>query len=65
MRITYVTGSPDDKANKGCRIWYSVVAYSKTPPPNTDELRKSFYIQRKKDMIEFEYGYRCKMRDGR
>jgi hypothetical protein len=34
-----------------------VIAPGETPPPNSDELRKSFYIQRKKDMIEFEYGY--------
>jgi hypothetical protein len=32
VRITYVTGSPDDPANKGYRIWYSVVASGETPP---------------------------------
>jgi hypothetical protein len=26
IRVVYVTGSPTDPANKGCRIWYSVIA---------------------------------------
>jgi hypothetical protein len=56
IRITYVTGSPDDKANKGYRIWYSVVAPGEASPANPEELRKSFYTQRKKDLIEFEFG---------
>jgi hypothetical protein len=56
VRIIYVTGSPDDPANKGYRIWYSVIAPGETPPANPDELRKSFYTQRKKDLIEFEFG---------
>jgi hypothetical protein len=60
-RITYVTGSPGDPANKGCRIWYSVIASSETPPANPEELRKSFYTQRKKDLIEFECGDSGKM----
>jgi hypothetical protein len=84
VRIVYVTGSPDDPANKGCRIWYSVIAppgmavttnpvefpHSENsqaenlprmvdfqqPPANPDDLRKSFYTQRRKDLIEFEFG---------
>jgi hypothetical protein len=56
VRIVYVTGDPGDKANKGYRIWYSVVAPGETPPANPEELRKSFYTQRKKDLIEFEFG---------
>jgi hypothetical protein len=56
IRIVYVTGSPDDPANKGYRIWYSVAAPGETPPTNPDDLRKSFYTQRKKDLIEFEFG---------
>jgi hypothetical protein len=61
VRIIYVTGSPDDKANKGYRIWYSVVASGETPPANPEELRKSFYTQRKKDLIEFDFGDSGKM----
>jgi hypothetical protein len=56
VRIIYVNGSPSDPANKGYRIWYSVVAPGETPPANPGELRNSFYTKRKKDVIEFEFG---------
>jgi hypothetical protein len=56
VKIIYVTGSPADPANKGFRIWHSVVAPGETPPVNPDELRKSFFTKRKKDVIEFEFG---------
>jgi hypothetical protein len=51
-----VTGSATDPANKGFRIWYTVVAPGETPPANLDDLRKSFYAKRKKDVIEFDFG---------
>jgi hypothetical protein len=56
VRIIYVTGNPNDSANKGYRIWYSVVAPGETPPENPDDLRKSFFTKRKKDVIEFDFG---------
>jgi hypothetical protein len=56
VKIIYVTGNPDDPANKGYRIWYSVVAPGETPPTKPDDLRKSFFTRRKKDLIEFGYG---------
>jgi hypothetical protein len=56
VRIVYVTGSPDDPANKGYRIWYIVVAPGETPPASPEELRKSFFTKRQKDVIEFEFG---------
>jgi hypothetical protein len=56
VKIIYVTGSATDPANKGFRIWYTVVAQGETPPANPDDLRKSFYTKRKKDVIEFEFG---------
>jgi hypothetical protein len=56
VRITYVTGRPDESANKGYRIWYSVIVPGETPPAGPGELRQSFYTQRKKDLIEFEFG---------
>jgi hypothetical protein len=43
-------------ANKGYRIWYSIAAPGETPPANPDELRRSFFTKRKKDVIEFEFG---------
>jgi hypothetical protein len=56
VRIIYVVGTAADPANKGYRIWYSVIAPGETPPANPDDLRKSFYTKRKKDVIEFEFG---------
>ncbi|MDR2185944.1 MAG: hypothetical protein LBO80_09840 [Treponema sp.] len=56
MRIVYVSGNPADKANKGYRIWYKVVPPGGEPVTNPDQLDKSFYTRRKKDLIQFDYG---------
>jgi hypothetical protein len=56
VKIIYVTGSPTDAANKGYRIWYTVIAPAETPPANPDDLHKSFYTKRKKDVIDFDFG---------
>jgi hypothetical protein len=61
VKTIYVTGSPTDPANKGYRIWYTLIAPPETPqgngvPTNPDDLRKSFYTKRKKDVIEFDFG---------
>jgi hypothetical protein len=56
VKIIYVTGSPNDPANKGYRIWYSVVAPGETPPEKPKDLRESFFTKRKKDVIEFDFG---------
>ena len=56
FRIVFVTGNPDDPANKGFRVWYTLVAPGETPPVDPGELRKSFYTKRKKDVIDFEFG---------
>jgi hypothetical protein len=53
IRIIYVTGNPE---NLGYRIWYTVVAPGETPPKSPEELRKSFFTKRRKDVIEFEFG---------
>ncbi|GHU40911.1 hypothetical protein FACS1894190_08360 [Spirochaetia bacterium] len=37
IKIIYVTGNPADPANKGFRIWYSVVAQGETPPASLDD----------------------------
>jgi hypothetical protein len=55
VRLIYVTGSPNDPANKGYRIWYSVIAPGEAPPARPEELHKSFYTMRKKDLIQFDY----------
>jgi hypothetical protein len=56
VKIVYVTGNPADPANKGYRIWYSVVAPGETPPTDPDDLRRSFFTKRKKDVIDFDFG---------
>jgi hypothetical protein len=56
VKMICVIGNPADSANKGFRIWYSVVAPGEMPPANPDDLRKSFYTKRKKDVIEFDFG---------
>jgi hypothetical protein len=55
VKIIYETGSRDDPANKGYRIWYSVAAQGETPPAEPKYLRESFFTKRMKDVIEFEY----------
>jgi hypothetical protein len=56
VKLVYVTGDPHDSANKGYRIWYTVAAPGETPPANPDDLHKSFFTKRKKDVIEFDFG---------
>ena len=54
-RIVYVTGDPNDKANKGYRIWHTVAAPGEAVPTNPEDLRKSFFTKRKKDVLEFDF----------
>ena len=56
IKIIYVTGDPNDPANKGYRIWYKVTAPGETAPTDPKALTESFYTKRKKDNIEFDYG---------
>jgi hypothetical protein len=56
VRIIYVSGNPNDKANKGYRIWYKVVAPGEAPPVDPEQLDKSFYTRRLKEVIQFAYG---------
>jgi hypothetical protein len=55
VEIVYISGSPDDRENKGYRLWYSLVAPGETPPGDPDDLRKSWYTKRKRDVVSFEY----------
>ncbi|GHU50500.1 hypothetical protein FACS1894200_10030 [Spirochaetia bacterium] len=55
LKIVYVTGDPNDTANKGYRIWYSVVAPGEAAPATPDDLHKSFFTKRRKSMITFEF----------
>jgi hypothetical protein len=56
IRFIYLTGTPDDPANKGYRVYYKVVAQGETPPTTPEELTKSFFTKRKKDVIDFDFG---------
>jgi hypothetical protein len=56
VRLVYVDGDPRDKENRGYRLWHSVIAPGETPPAKPEELRASFYTQRRKDLIEFDFG---------
>jgi hypothetical protein len=56
LEIIYVTGNPDDRANKGYRIWYKAVPPGGEAPAGPEDLPKSFYTRRKKDKVSFEYG---------
>ena len=55
IRIIYVTGNANDPANKGFRIYYRVVAPGETPPASPEDLTKSYFTKRKKDVIEFGF----------
>jgi hypothetical protein len=55
VKIIYLTGSPHDAANKGYRIWYSVIAQGDAPITNPGVLNESFYTKRKKDVVDFDY----------
>jgi hypothetical protein len=55
IKIIYVAGNPSDPANKGYRIWYSVFAHGETPPASPHDLRESFFTQRKKELVQFNY----------
>jgi hypothetical protein len=56
MKIVYVSGDPKDRANKGYRIWYRVMAPGEEPVTSPEQLNKSFYTRRKKDVVQFDYG---------
>jgi hypothetical protein len=57
IRIVYVDGDPEDKANKGFRVWYKTLAPGETPPETPElSLTRSFFTRRKKDCIRFDYG---------
>jgi hypothetical protein len=56
IRIVYVSGNPDDKANKGYRVWYKVVPPGGNAVAAPAELSESFFTRRKKDVVVFDYG---------
>jgi hypothetical protein len=55
LKIVFVSGDPDDKANEGFRIWYKVVPPGGGPVTDPTQLSESFLTRRKKDVLQFEY----------
>jgi hypothetical protein len=56
VEISFVSGDPQDPANKGFRVWYLVVPPGGEPPATPDDLRKSILVTKKKEVIPLEYG---------
>jgi hypothetical protein len=55
IQILYVSGDPEDRANKGYRVWYKTVAAGGEPVTSPKELNQSFFTKRKKDVMQFEF----------
>ncbi|MDR0599243.1 MAG: hypothetical protein LBG84_04065 [Treponema sp.] len=55
IRMVYLTGGPEDRANKGYRIYYRVLEHGQSAPASPEELVKSFFTKRKKDYVPFNY----------
>jgi hypothetical protein len=55
VRFVYVSGNPDDRANKGYRLWYKVVPPGGEAVSNPKQLDESFFTRRKKDVVRFDY----------
>ena len=56
LKLVYLTGSAEDKANKGYRIFYRVAAAGEGTPASPEDLNKSFFTKRKKDVLRFDFG---------
>jgi type II secretory pathway component PulJ len=54
IALFYENGRADDLANKGYRVFYHVLDRSEAPPTDPEELRKSFYTKRRKDVLRFD-----------
>jgi hypothetical protein len=61
MEIVYLSGSPEDRANKGYRVWYKTAPPGDAAPTDPEDLPKSFFTRRKKDIARFDYGDSGKM----
>jgi len=55
IKMVYVSGDPKDKANKGYRVYYKVLEEGEAEPSSPEDLTKSFFTKKKKDVIRFDY----------
>jgi hypothetical protein len=56
VNVVYVSGNPDDPANAGFRIWYTLRGPGEPPSAGPEDLHKSFFTHRKKDLMRALYG---------
>jgi hypothetical protein len=56
IQIVYLTGSPDDPANKEYRVHYSVIAQGEPAPTDPKQLADSYSTKRKREARDFEFG---------
>ncbi|MDR2793157.1 MAG: hypothetical protein LBB61_05765 [Treponema sp.] len=56
VKMIYITGNDAEPVNKSCRLRYSAAGTGETPSASPDDLRKSFFTKRKKDVIGVEFG---------
>jgi hypothetical protein len=55
VSVNYITGSVNDPANKAYRVWYRVLAPGEAAPATPDDLHKTFFTKKRKDVITFDY----------
>jgi len=55
IKMIYVSGDPNDKANKGYRVYYKVLGEGEAEPLSPEDLTKSFFTKKKKDLIRFDF----------
>jgi hypothetical protein len=56
LRFVYVSGDPDDPANKSFRVGYLLVGPGEAAPTSPEQLVNSFSTHRKKELMEFPFG---------
>ena len=55
IKFVYASGDPNDRANKGFRVYYKVLEEREKEPTSPEELTKSFFTKKKKTVIRFDY----------
>lgn len=61
FEIVFWSGDPDDKANKGYRIFYQVTAPGENAPTHPSELRESYFTSKKRGVLHFDPADRGKI----
>lgn len=56
IRLVYMSGNPNDRANKTYRIYYKIMEQGEAPPTGPDDFGLSFPERRKNFVKDFEFG---------